>query len=176
MAFCVQCGGELLEGAAFCNMCGRPVAKPGTAPSAPVATGAPAAASPVPAAGAGMSPNVAGLLTYVLGLITGVVFLVLEPYNKDKFVRFHAFQSIFLNVVMIAFWIVWTIFSMLMWTIGYRLLGFTLGGLISSGVTILGVVIFLGFLAAWIILMVKAYGNQRFELPVIGKLAARQAG
>ena len=123
-----------------------------------------------------MTSNVAGLLAYVLGFITGIVFLVLEPYNKDKFVRFHAFQSIFFNVVMIGFWIVWTILSMIMWAIGFRILGYTIGGLLSTVMSIGSLVVFLAFLITWGFLMFKAYNNQRFELPVIGKLAARQAG
>ena len=40
----------------------------------------------------GLDENVAGLLCYILGWITGIVFLVIEPDNK--FVRFHALQSI----------------------------------------------------------------------------------
>ena len=40
----------------------------------------------------GLSPNVAGLLCYVAGWITGIIFLVLE--QRNKFVRFHAAQSI----------------------------------------------------------------------------------
>ena len=177
MAFCGKCGGELLEGARFCNTCGAPVAKPDPVPAAPATAPEPGAVTSAPAAaGTGMTSNVAGLLTYVLGLITGVVFLVLEPYNKDKFVRFHAFQSIFFNVLMIGFWIVWTILSMIMWAIGYRILGFAIGSIISTGMSLVSLVVFLAFLITWVFLMFKAYNNQRFELPLIGKLAARQAG
>jgi uncharacterized membrane protein len=176
MAFCGKCGGELLEGARFCNTCGTPAAPaPTPVSTAPAAPPEPVAAAPA-AAGTGMSSNIAGLLAYVCGFITGIVFLVLEPYNKDKFVRFHAFQSIFLNVVMIGFWIVWTILSMIMGVIGYRLLGFTIGSLLSTLMFLVSLVAFLAFLVAWVFLMFKAYNNQRFELPFIGKLAARQAG
>ena len=177
MAFCGKCGGELLEGARFCNTCGSPAAAPGPVPAAPATAPEPGAVTSAPAAaGSGMTSNVAGLLAYVLGLITGVVFLVLEPYNKDKFVRFHAFQSIFFNVVMIGFWIVWTILSIIMGVIGYRILGYAIGSLISTGMSLVSLVVFLAFLITWVFLMFKAYNNQRFELPLIGKLAARQAG
>ena len=176
MAFCGKCGGELLEGANFCNSCGTPVAAPRPAPAVPAATPVPAPAPATAAAGAGMTANVAGLLAYILGVITGIVFLVLEPYNKDKFVRFHAFQSIFFNVVVIGFWIVWLILSIIMGVIGYRILGYAIGGLISTLMTLVSLVVFLLFLVTWIVLMFKAYNNQRFELPVIGKLAAKQAG
>ena len=177
MAFCGKCGGELLEGARFCNSCGSSVAAPASVPAAPATAPEPGAVTSGPAAaGSGMTSNVAGLLAYVLGLITGVVFLVLEPYNKDKFVRFHAFQSIFFNVLMIGFWIVWTILSMIMWAIGFRILGYAIGSLISTVMSLVSLVVFLAFLITWVFLMFKAYNNQRFELPLIGKLAARQAG
>ncbi len=44
-------------------------------------------------------------LCYLLGLLTGILFLVLEPYNKNRLIRFHAFQSIFLNIAWIAVYI-----------------------------------------------------------------------
>ena len=77
---------------------------------------------------------------------------------------------------MIGFWIVWTILSMIMWAIGYRILGYAIGSLISTLMSLVSLVVFLAFLITWVLLMFKAYNNQRFELPLIGKLAARQAG
>jgi uncharacterized membrane protein len=56
-----------------------------------------------------MADNVASTLCYVLGLITGIIFLVLEPYSKNRAIRFHAFQSIFLNLVVIVIEIVFGI-------------------------------------------------------------------
>ncbi len=115
-----------------------------------------------------MSSNVAGLLTYILGFITGVIFLVIEPYKNDKFVRFHAFQSIFLSAVWIGFRIVWgTIVMGMIWSPFSAL--WALLGLISM-------LISLAFLACILFLMYKAYSNERFKLPIIGELAAKQAG
>src|SRR6185437_11047103 len=71
----------------------------------PASAGVPVA----PAASSGISSNAAGALSYLLGLITGIVFLLVEPYKNNPFVRYHAFQSIFLNVAWIAFWVVWGI-------------------------------------------------------------------
>ena len=65
-----------------------------------VGAAAPASGPAVQAAGA-MADNVASALCYVLGLITGIIFLVLAPYNRNPAIRFHAFQSIFLNVACI---------------------------------------------------------------------------
>src|SRR5437867_4021886 len=95
MPFCASCGAEV-QGS-FCPACGKPVgAAPGAAPGAVPVGGPPAATS------AGLQENMANTLCYLLGLITGVLFLVLEPYNRNRNVRFHAFQSIFLHVGVIA--------------------------------------------------------------------------
>jgi len=87
MAFCASCGAPV-EGK-FCAKCGAPmgaaVPPPGAAPGV---------------AAAGMTDNAASALCYVLGLITGILFLVLAPYNQNKTIRFHAFQSIFLSIAL----------------------------------------------------------------------------
>jgi len=114
-----------------------------------------------------MTPNVAGALAYVLGLITGIVFLVIEPHKDDKFVRFHAFQSIFFHVGAIVFWIVWVVFSAML---GYFI------GFLAVAMWGLGMLIGLGILGLWIFCMYKAYNNERFMIPFIGNLAAKQAG
>jgi uncharacterized membrane protein len=122
--------------------------------------------TPGPQAGTGMPPNLAGALSYVLGIITGVVFLAVE---KDQFVRFHAYQSIFLSVAWIAFWIAWSIVSAVLFNI--PLLGFLvaiLGMLVS-------LVLGLGVLALWIVLILKAYQGQRWKLPFVGNMAEQYA-
>ena len=113
-----------------------------------------------------MASNVAGLLTYILGVITAIVFLVLEPYNRDKFVRFHAFQSLFFGIAVFALAIVLSILSMILAVI--PIVGWILG-------LLLWIAFPLGILVVWIMLMYKAYNNERWMLPVIGKLAEQQA-
>lgn len=157
MAFCASCGASLNEGATFCVACGS---QRGAAGSGPVAAS--------PAASVGMEPNVAGLLTYVLGALTGIIFLVLEPYKNDRFVRFHAFQSIFFTVAWIVFWIAWSI----VWGI----LGAVTGGVLGLVSLPLGLLVSLAGLACWIFLMYKAYKGERYMLPYIGDLSAKQAG
>ncbi|MGD0458585.1 MAG: DUF4870 domain-containing protein [Terriglobia bacterium] len=115
-----------------------------------------------------MSSNVAGLLTYILGFITGIIFLVIEPYKNDKFVRFHAFQSIFFNVALIVFWIAYTIVA--------SILGFVTLGILAVVMGLVGLLISLAILAYWIFLMYKAYNNELYKIPFIGDLAAKQAG
>lgn len=126
------------------------------------------APTPTPAASTGMSNNVAGLLCYVFGWITGLIFLLIDPYKNDKFVRFHAFQSIFFNVGLIGVYIALAIFG--------AILGFVTKGLSIVLMGPLFMLLWLAVLVTWIVLMVKAYGNQTFKLPIIGDLAAKQAG
>ena len=115
---------------------------------------------------AGIAPNLAGALSYVLGLITGVIFLMM---SKDSFVRFHAYQSIFLNVAWIAFWIVFSILSVILGFIPFlRFLAAILGLLLSLGLGLGGFVL-------WIVLILKAYQGQRWKLPYIGDMAERYA-
>jgi uncharacterized membrane protein len=128
-------------------------------------------ASPTPTpsapASAPMASNVAGLLCYVPALITGIIMLLIEPYKNDKFVRFHAFQSIFFGVFYIAVWMVWRVL-----VVG---LLFT-GGLAGFGIIgMLFWLIELAFFGLWVLLVYKAYNNEQFKLPIIGDLAAKQA-
>jgi len=113
-----------------------------------------------------MTDNVAGLLCYILGFITGIIFLVLAPYNQNKFVRFHAFQSIFLGVAWVAVFIVERIIDAVMLSISFAMLAL---------VATLWMLVGLAFLVLWIVLMVKAYNGQRWKLPIIGDLAEKQA-
>jgi uncharacterized membrane protein len=176
MSFCQTCGTSLADGSPTCPACGAtqgpvaagavPGAMPGSIPG-PIPGTIPAAA-PLPAAGAGLTPNVAGALAYLVGAITGILFLVIDPFKTDRFVRFHAFQSIFFNLAWIAFWIIWTI------------LGLTLGA-ISHGLFFIiqlpiNLLITVGGFCLWAYLMYTAYQGKTFQLPIIGALAASQAG
>ena len=106
-------------------------------------------------------------LCYLLGLLTGVLFLVLAPYNQNRTVRFHAFQSIFLNVGMIVVWIVLGIFSAII---------IHIVPLIGILFTLLYGVFGLGMFCLWLFLMYKAYNKEKFLIPIIGPLAEKQAG
>lgn len=111
--------------------------------------------SPSPAAQAGLSNEAAGALAYVT-IVPAIVFLLIEPYNKNSFVRFHSWQSIFLGIAAFAINTVLTIIPV----IGWILIPF----------------VGLGFLAIWVFVLLKALKGERYELPVIGKLAEQQAG
>jgi len=97
----------------------------------------------------GLPKNTAAALSYVLGWLTGIVFLLIE---KDKFVRFHAAQSIvvfgILTVVVLIPGIGWVI-APLAWIVGFVL---------------------------WLVLIFKAYQGEEFKLPWIGDLAKKLLG
>lgn len=115
-----------------------------------------------------MASNVAGLLTYILGFITGIIFLVIEPYKRDSFVRFHAFQSIFLSAACVILWIAWGIVTGVLFV---ATLGFMWHVVFLSWVLLR-----LALFVLWLFMLYKAYNNERYMLPFIGPLAARQAG
>ena len=165
MAFCAKCGAQLNAGSGFCAACGAAVASQSVTSSG--AATAPAQSS-AGAPSAGMTNNVAGCLSYLVGWVTGLIFLVIEPYKNDKFVRFHAFQSIFLSIAVFAIWIGALILSTILGFITHGLGFFIMGPLMM--------LVWLGVVVAVVICMIKAYGNQVFKLPVIGDMAAKQAG
>ncbi len=113
-----------------------------------------------------LSEGVAGALAYV-SLIPAVVFLLLDPYNKNRFVRFHSFQCIFLWVTGLLIAVVLRFVGLILYIIP------VLGHLL---VWLIAMVVILGAVVIWLVLMVKALQGEAFKLPVIGDLAERQAG
>jgi uncharacterized membrane protein len=109
----------------------------------------------------GLDENVAGALAYALTWVTGIVFYVLEKENR--FVRFHAMQSIIFGAIWTGAWVV---ISLIFGSI--PLIGWLFAFL---GWFVIG----LGGLAVWLLLMLKAYQGQMWRLPVIGDVAARMA-
>jgi uncharacterized membrane protein len=166
MSFCKSCGKELAEGNAFCIMCG----------TAPPAVGVPAtpdgATGSVAVSGVAqpqaMATNVAGALAYLAGFVTGLIFILVEPYNDNSFVRFHAYQSIFFNVAWFGFWMVWMVVSAILTPLTAGLFGVV-------ALPVILIASLLGFLF-WLFLMYQAYQQKLYRIPVIGKYAAQQAG
>ena len=165
MAFCASCGAQV-EGK-FCAKCGATVQAPPVAGPPPGYGAPPPSGYAPPAAAAGQTDNVASLLCYLAGFITGILFLVLEPYNKNRAIRFHAFQSIFLNVAWIAVLIVLSIVTSVVAAVSLSLIA--LFGLLQM-------LVGLAFLGLWLYMMISAYQGKQVELPVIGPLARKQAG
>ncbi|MFZ0746981.1 MAG: DUF4870 domain-containing protein [Terracidiphilus sp.] len=111
--------------------------------------------TPSQPAQSGLSETAAGALAYVT-IIPAIIFLIVEPYNKNSFIRFHSWQSIFLGIAAFAVDMVLTVIPV----VGWMLLPFV-------GVA---------FLVLWVIVLLKALKGERYPLPVIGKFAAQQAG
>ncbi len=134
MAVCPSCGGAM-DGAT-CSRCAMPESQQPARPT--------------------IDDNIASALCYLLLGVTGVLLLYLEPYNHNRRVRFHAFQSIFLNLAIIVFWV------------GFSFVGKGLALLISP-------LFLLACLVLWLVLIWAAWQNERLVLPVIGPMAEKQA-
>ena len=143
---------------AFCNMCGAQIAD-GTSTCAACASRVPVAAAPAANVG-GMADNVAGMLAYFT-IIPAIIFLVMEPYNKNRFIRFHSWQCLFFAA---ALFVLHVGLSIVTFVPFLALITFPLHLLVSLG----------GFIL-WIVLLLKANQGQMYKLPVIGDLAEKQA-
>ena len=170
MSACQTCGSVLAADTRFCQSCGSPT-EPQPDVSTTVGEGAAAVAAMPPigqTVSKTMDTNVVGALTYLAGFLTGIIFLVLDPYKSNSFVRFHAFQSIFFNVAWFAFWIVWMILSAVLTPLTAGIFG-----LIALPLMLIFIIAGFGI---WIFLMYQAYQQKLFRLPLVGKFAAEQAG
>jgi uncharacterized membrane protein len=102
----------------------------------------------------GLTENFEAMLCYVLGWVTGLVFFLLEKENK--FVRFHAMQSL---ITFLGLMIIGTVLAVI------PVIGWIVGILLAPVSVIL-----------WIVLMIKAYKGEKFMVPVAGEMAEKQAG
>ena len=136
---------------------------PSPAPQTP-----PTQPGPQGTSSSGLDPKVAAMLSYLFGWIGGLVFLLID--KDDKYVRFHAVQSIAFNVVIAGLWILLSILSSVL---------FAMPSLLLAAAALLSLVfgvLWLAIFVLWIVLMVKAYGGEKFKLPIIGDFAEKQAG
>ena len=149
MAFCPNCG-STVEGK-FCAKCGAAVgvgADPAAGPSFPTQT---------PNTGSsGLTDNVAGALAYIP--IIGLIFLLIEPYNRNKLIRFHSFQSLFLLAAVIVLNIVLGVLGSMMFSLYF-----------------LWSLIHLAELVLWLFMIFKTYSGAKVVLPIIGPIAEKQA-
>jgi uncharacterized membrane protein len=163
MAFCPNCGTQVAENVAFCPTCGKATGQAGAAEAAhpappPPAYNTPATTAPV-AAAPQLEENIAGMLAYFT-IIPAIIFLLIEPYNKNRFVRFHSFQCLFAAGALFVL------------HIALSIVGYALPLIVIPIYMLLG----LAELALWILLVIKAYQHVMFKLPIVGDLAEKQAG
>ena len=147
---CPDCAAQMPETAAFCPSCGRSVQ---TEARAQGKVGA-------------LSEPIAGALAYFT-FVPAIVFLLVEPYKKNRFVRFHAFQCLLLWAAGILLAIALKLAGLLLFIIP------VLGPLL---VLLLSIVVGLAYVVIWLVLVVKAFQGVMFKLPMLGDLAERYAG
>jgi len=113
----------------------------------------------------GLPSNVAAAIACI-PLIGGIIFYILEKH--DSFVRFYAMQSIIFGGAWILCWIVYLVAHTILGSIPAIGLFFAI---------ILGIawaLISVAFLVIWIVTMVKAFTNVRWDIPYIGPIARQQ--
>ena len=121
----------------------------------------------------GLDENIASLLAYVAGWVSGLVFFLIE--KNSRLVRFHAMQSILLNILIVVLAVVFgVVITILVIILGQ--ISDALAAIASILSTLLWLVLLLGILIVWVLCLIKAYGGQMTRLPVIGSFAAKQAG
>lgn len=159
---CGYCGASMPDISEFCPSCGRPV-REGTffAPDSQPAAEAPDEEPPtVVLPPVAWSDRLVGALAY-LTFVPALFFIFLKQYQQRKFVRFHAFQSVF-------FWaavVVLVLLGLLVSRFGWLFVWLLIGSLVS-----------LALFFIWVVLSVKALQGEWFELPWLGALAGQQAG
>ena len=143
---CSNCDAPMPDVSAFCPACGQSVIAEESAASDP-------------------REKILGALAYV-GLIPAIILLAIPALRNNRFIRFHAWQSVFFSVssvhLALGLRLLFIIFSTL------PIVGFLLAWL-SLGIGAIGIV------TLWVVLVVKAAQGQHYELPLIGPLAAQFA-
>jgi uncharacterized membrane protein len=139
--------------------------QPASQPSPPASPEQPSSSSQGGKSSTGLDSNIAGLLCYLFGWISGLIFFLIE--KEDKFVRFHALQSILLSAGS-------TVLLILIPIIGAILGRIPVIGLIVGLVLgLASIVIWIGNAVLWILMMIKAYQGEKFKLPIIGDIAEK---
>lgn len=125
----------------------------------------------------GLDGNLAAALGYPIGIIA-IISLIMEKENR--FVKFHALQSILLHVgfivLAIAVWIIGFILAIAGMAAAAATDSGALGGIVGMLFGLIWLVIVLAYLAGLIFAAVKSYQGVEFKLPIIGNMAANFAG
>jgi len=118
----------------------------------------------------GLDENIASLLAYVAGWVSGLVFFLIE--KNSRLVRFHAMQSILLNILFVVLAVVFgVVITILVIILGQ--ISDALAAIASILSTLLWLVLLLGILIVWVLCLIKAYGGQMYKLPIIGNYAEK---
>ena len=109
-----------------------------------------------------LSDNAAGAIAYFT-VVPALVFLLIPPYNTNRYVRFHAWQSLMLNISAI-------LISILLSFVLVIFLVFQ-----ADLMVVFERLVWAGWFVLWLTCVLKALNGQRFRLPILGALADRQA-
>ena len=146
---CPDCAAQMPQSAAYCPGCGRPMQAEARAQGK---VGA-------------LSETIAGALAYFT-FIPAIIFLLLEPYKHNRFVRFHSFQCLSLWGAAVLLAIALKLAGLLLFII--PVLGPLLAVLVST-------VVGFGAVVLWLVSVVKAFQGEMFQIPLLGAFAAQQA-
>jgi uncharacterized membrane protein len=109
--------------------------------------------------------NIAGAVAYIT-LVPAIVFLVLDPYSKNRFLRFHSFQCVLLWATLLAMGIAVKLVGLVLLVIP------VLGHLL---VALLWMVLGLGAVIVWLVLITKSLQGEAFRIPILGEVAEHLA-
>ena len=109
-----------------------------------------------------ISDNAAAAIAYFT-FIPAIVFLLVPPYSANAYVRFHAWQSIILNVSAVLVSILMSFVLVIFLIFDAELL------------LVFKRLVWLGWIVLWLTCVMKAMNGQRFRLPLLGSLAERQS-
>lgn len=123
---------------------------------------------PVPMETSGLPRHLAAGVALLFPLVGGVAFLTIE--KKDKFVRFHAMQSVYLGGLLLAVAIGLGVAEMI-----FRHVPFV-GWLVALGFMVANLIFSLGWLGVWVVATVKAFCDKEWEVPFLGPLARKRLG
>lgn len=116
----------------------------------------------------GIGERIEGALCYILWFISGIIFLIIEKDNK--FVRFHAIQSI---ATFLPLYIIVSQIEKIMYiqsSGGYML---NIFGLLITGA--LSIVMSTLMAVLWLLLIYKASKGEKYKLPMVGRIAEKYA-
>jgi uncharacterized membrane protein len=122
----------------------------------------------------GLDANLTALLGY---LIWPIALVVLIMEKENKFVRFHAIQSLLYHAVIVVLGIALAIVGIFLGILGIAggQAGGAIGGILGALVSLVWLVVIVAYLAGLIYAAVQAYGNKFFKLPVVGNMAEKFA-
>jgi uncharacterized membrane protein len=142
MPFCSQCGNQVRGQDAYCGRCGFRQPMPFVAPADPMSQ---------------ISPRAASICCYIpgIGWIASIIVLASQKFRKDRIVRFHAFQGLYLFVA-------WLLDGWVLRPMSQFVPHFPVHGIVEA--LLLGLSIFM---------IVKAAHNEAYSLPLFGELAQR---